>query len=63
MLSRIAVFSSPFMSYGVDGKNIFNPATFMNIEYGDCECCAATRPPPPTDARNKIGNVTWPPNM
>ena len=32
LLSRIAVFSSPFMSWGVEGRNIFSPATFMNIE-------------------------------
>jgi hypothetical protein len=32
LLSRIAVFNSAFMSRGVDGRNISNPATFMNIE-------------------------------
>ena len=61
--SRIADFSRPFRSYGVDAKIIFRPARFMNMEYGLCECWAAIRPPPPTEPRNVMGNVAWPPNM
>ena len=57
MLSRIAVLNRPLRSSGVDGSNIFSPARCMNIEYGLCECCAASRVPPPTLARKRIGKV------
>ncbi len=42
---------------------IFNPARCMNIEYGLCECWAATCDPPPVVQRYVTGKSAWPPNM
>jgi len=47
LLSRIELFNRPLASAGVDGRMIFSPARCMNMEYGLCECWAATCMPPP----------------
>src|SRR5205823_10073188 len=60
---RIAVFSSPFASYGVDGIATFNPGTWLNQACSDCECCAAERRVAPSVVRNTIGTFHVPPDM
>ena len=58
MSSRIAAFSSPFASAGVDGHTILSPGTPMNHETGIWEWIAPKRPPAPTTERITSGTLT-----
>jgi hypothetical protein len=59
--SRIAAFSSPFASPGVDGATIFRPGMPMSQEIGICEWIAPKRPPAPTTERMTSGALCTPP--
>ena len=61
--SLIAVFSSPFASYGVAGETTLSPGTWVYQASSECECCAASWWPAPPGIRSTIGQDTWPPNM
>jgi hypothetical protein len=59
----MALLSSPLASAGVEGSTILRPARCIHIEYGLCECCAASPMPPPVEQRYVTGKSAWPPNM
>ncbi len=59
--SRIAAFSSPFASAGVDGATIFRPGMPISHETGICEWIAPKRPPAPTTERITSGTLWAPP--
>jgi hypothetical protein len=40
--SRMALFSRPFASYGVDGATTLSPGTLAYQASSDCDCCAAS---------------------
>ena len=63
MSSRIAAFSSPFASYGVDGITTTSPGVCTNQASRLCECCAAMPIPLETAPRSTSGTLTWPPDM
>ena len=42
---------------------ILSPARCIHIEYGLCECCAASPMPPPVEQRYVTGKSACPPNM
>ena len=55
--SRIAAFSSPFASAGVDGNAILSPGTPWNQVPWFCEWIAPKRPPAPTAERTTSGTL------
>ena len=61
--SRIAAFSSPLASAGVDGTASSIPGTCRKIASRQCECVGPSWWPAPCGIRTTIGTVTWPPNM
>ena len=61
--SRIALFSSPFASRGVDGITTTSPGMCANQLSKACECCAATCAAAPEGPRITMGQRIWPPDM
>jgi hypothetical protein len=63
LLSRIAVFSNPFASAGVEGRTTFSPGTCATHACSDWLCCAAERRVAPSVVRNVNGTCSFPPDM
>ena len=61
--SRMAAFSSPFPSAGVDGAATSSPGTWRNSASSECEWVGPSWWPPPPGIRITIGTRTWPLNM
>ena len=59
---RIAVFSRPLASYGVDGMTTSRPGTWANQASRLCEWVAASCPQP-AGVRITRGTLAWLPNM
>ena len=60
--SRMALFSSPLASAGVEGATTFSPGTLRIQASRLWECCSAAPVPEPAAARSTIGTEAWPPN-
>ena len=61
--SRMALFSSPYASAGVDGATTFRPGVWANMTSRLCECWAVSCAPAPPGVRITIGTATLPPNI
>ena len=61
--SRIAAFSRPFASAGVDGTATSSPGTCRNIASIVWECVGPSWWPPPCGKRTTSGTFACPPNM
>ena len=61
--SRIADFSKPFASYGVDGSTTLSPGTCATHAWRLWLCCAADRRVAPSVVRSTSGTFSFPPDM
>ena len=61
--SRIAAFSSPLPSAGVEAQATRRPGICRNIASKLCEWVGPARRPPPPGIRITIGTLAWPLNM
>ena len=60
--SRMADFSRPLASAGVEGMTTLSPGTWQTHASRLCECCSAAPVPEPPGVRSTMGTETWPPN-
>ena len=63
LLSRIAVLISPFMSYGVDGRNIFKPGDVHEHRIRRLRVLRRDLAAAADGGAKQDREVTWPPNM
>jgi hypothetical protein len=61
--SRIALFSRPLASFGLEGITTTRPGRWANQLSKACECCAATCAAAPDGPRITMGQRIWPPDM
>jgi hypothetical protein len=61
--SRMALFISPFASYGPDGSATLSPGMWLTQAWRDCECWAAERRVAPSVVRKTMGTLSLPPDM
>ena len=61
--SRMAAFSRPLASAGVEGTATSRPGTCRKSASKQCECVGPSWWPAPWGMRTTSGTLTWPPNM
>ncbi len=61
--SRIAAFSNPFASRGVDGSTTLRPGTWATHAWRLWLCCAADLRVAPSVVRSTSGTISFPPDM